>query len=550
MIAEAPIRGGQKRPSPEDRARAQARKALYTQLAGCAVSLGNYDSARTTRLRKESTSGHRGGSADGHRDFITRDRMRQYCQDLDRNNVLARGLTQRLIDMVVGDGFSLQVRSADPEWNARASRLFGHWAGTCYDAEFADVPTIDMRGRCTIDDFAAENVRCALVDGDVGYVKTVSGQIQGIEGERIRNPSKAPIDGRTAEGTQIVGGVEMDAAGRTIRFHLSEWSKVGGTFAQTNTAPIDAEHFLFLANPLRNITGSTRGEPQLQASVERFEHLDGFDEAVRVAARIHAILSAFIVVERPDLHGQVWPGTTVTQTNLDGEDEEIKQDELEPGLLTRLKPGESIETVTSTQPGPEYQSFVFTQILMICSDLGLPLPLALLDGRQVNLSSIRSVLQFAWRNFERWQEWLRCRWYSEVYRWRIAMFIREGLLPYREDWAAHDWVPPAAPVMDPKLEIEAARAAVDARFTSMERVMKRMSGIDFASEMDKIEAEQELLRQKGILPVAAPGSVTPTNSGTDPNQDPSQDPNQDPSGDPNADPNADPASDPNQAASS
>lgn len=486
--------------------RSGLRAQLLGQLAGATMALGDYDSAKKTRFNPDAN--RKGGSADSQRDFQTRDNQRKSCQSLDRNNVLARGLVQRLIDMIVGDGFSLKATTDDPEWNQKAQELFGHWAGTNYRAEYQDVPTIDIRGRGSIDDMAAEIVRCACVDGDVGYIKTNSGQVQGIESERIRNPSGVGVDGLTKIGTMIVGGVEMDGAGRPLQFHIAAWmNTAGGAFVAQQTQAVAAEHFLFLSNPLRNITGATRGEPQLQACASRFEHLEGFDEAVRVAARIQAILSAFIVVERPLDHMGSFPGTTQSVRNLDGDDEDIKQDELEPGTMHRLRPGESIQTVAATQPGPDYQTFVLMQMVQICGDLGLPLPLATLDARLANLSSMRCVLQLAWRNFERWQEWLRCKWYAEVYRWRVAMFIREGLLPFREDWSKHEWFAPPPPVLDVGAEVNAARAMTDARFSSYTRQMKRIWGIDFQGEIDQIEKEQALFREKKVAPMSAPGTT-------------------------------------------
>lgn len=507
--------------------RSELRSHLLGQIAGAAMALGGYDSAKSSRLSRDKDH-IRGGSADSHRDFQTRDNQRRRCQELDRNNVLARGLVQRLIDMIVGDGFPLKVTTEDPEWNQKAQELFGHWAGTNYSAEYQDVPQIDIRGRASIDDMAAEIVRCACVDGDVGYIKTNSGQVQGIEAERIRNPSGVGLDGLTPQGTLIVGGVEMDGAGRPLQYHVAAWmnSAGAGSFPAQQTQAVDADHLIFLSNPLRNITGATRGEPQLQACVSRFEHLDGFDEAVRVAARIQAILSAFIIVERPVDHQGAFPGTTRTVQNLDGDDEDVKQDELEPGMLNRLRPGESIETVAATQPGPDYQTFVLTQLSQICADLGLPLPLATLDARLANLSSMRCVLQLAWRNFERWQEWLRCKWYAEVYRWRVAMFIREGLLPYRDDWAKHEWLTPPQPVLDPKLEVEANRAMVDAGFAAPSRVMQKSWGIDSATEFPRIGQDRAAQKLHNAEPVAAPGAT---------NVQPKPEPKPAPEDDPNAD---------------
>lgn len=476
------------------------RAELYAQL-GEALSIAGYEHSTSSRLRSAS-AGIRGGSADSHRDANTRDSLRKQCQQLDRNNVLARGLVQRLIDMVVGDGFVLEARTEDPEWNAKAEELFNAWAENDDEAGGG----VDLRGKSSIDDMAAENVRAACFDGDLLYVKTGLGSLQAIEAERIRNPGTG-VDAVTAAGTLMVGGVEMDGAGRALRYHVSGWAGVNaGAFPEMKTAPVRADACLFLVNPIRDITGATRGEPQMQAALSRFDHLEGFDESARVAARIHAIMSAFIVLDNPQADILTSPGTVQDEDNADGDSQSVKHDELEPGMMRRLRPGESIQTVQASQPGPEYERFILVQVVFICANLGIPLPLALLDARQVNLSSMRSVMQLAWRNFERWQAWLIRKFYRQVYTWRIAMFMREGRLPFREDWAKHDWMARTPPVMDPKVEVEAARARVDAGMASHSRVMREVYGIDSAAEWEQCQKDRAEMKKRGVVVAAAPGA--------------------------------------------
>jgi lambda family phage portal protein len=474
---------------------------------------GGYETASPGRLRRKM-SGLRGGSADSFRDERTRASLRKQCQHLSRNNVLARGLVQRLIDMVVGSGFTLQVKTLDEEWNKAAAWLFSvaskEWDGSAppemlKGVDPLSIPTLDIRGRSSLSGLACEAVRTACFDGDMGLVLTDRGQMQAVEGERIRNPDARMFDGPIgANGERsLVGGVEMDSAGMPICYHIATWEKYNsGQTPTAKTTAVPAESFVFLANPLQQVTGATRGEPQFQAAVDRFEHLAGISLSVRVAARIQACLAIFITSENPGIDQLLAPG----EETEDEDGNERKEERISPGMMKRMRPGESVTSVVPSQPGGVYAEFLLTEIVQICADIGLPLPLALLDGRQVNLSSIRSVLQFAWRNFERWQEWLKIELYCRIYAWRIAMFIRQGLLPYRDDWSAHEWITPPPPVMDPKVEVEAARGRVDACFSDFETEMQLLWGRDFSTTMRRLAKQKKEMDALGIRPAAAPGS--------------------------------------------
>lgn len=483
---------------------------------------GDYTNVTGNRLRPGPQP--RGGQASSHRDLTTLKSLRSRCQSLERNSLLARGLVNRKIELIVSDGFCPQARTKDEAWNKEAERLFNKWAGgiryvnvdtggTTRRVAVREPGECDIRGLHCLDEMACNAVARWHYDGDLGIALTANndGTLQQVEAERIINPG-----GQTQDTPNLSGGVRLDDAGRPISFLVADWEKYGGGVYPlvTNLTEVDADHFLFLPNPIRQQPGSVRGEPQLAASLDRFEYIAGFEEASLVAARVQACLAAFKVVARPDLHMGALAGSIINRPsdvdNSGGTDvgDSDRLIDLESGTISTLGIGEDIRTVSASQPGPQYEPFMLMQISAICMDLGLPLSVATLDARWVNLSTIRCVMRVAWRRVKREQAALVRTLYCPVYRWRTAMNIRMGLLPFRDDWDAHSWTTPSEPVMDPKTEIEAARAAIDGRFTTYADQCQALGYGDAPDIHERIAKELDNLKALGAEAVAAPGDTT------------------------------------------
>lgn len=481
--------------------------------------IGDYSNIGSTRLRPSNAP--RGGQASSHRDLITLDNLRKRCQSLERKSLLARGLVNRKIELVCSDGFSVQARTEDDEWNKEAERLFNKWAG---GIRYVNVETddgtkrkpvrepgeCDIRGMSCLDEIACNAVARWNYDGDMGIALTDvnGGTLQQIEAERITNPG-----GLTTNTPEMSGGVRLDAAGRPVSFCVAEWEKYsGGMFTTQKVVEVDADHFLFLPNPIRQQPGSTRGEPQLAASLDRFDYIDGFEEAALAGARVQACLAVYKTVARPDLHMGAWAGSVVDRAsdidNSGGTDigTEDRLVDIESGTISTLGIGEDIKSVSATQPGPQYEPFMLMQISAICADLGIPLSVATLDARWVNLSTIRCVMRVAWRRVKREQAALVRTLYCPVYRWRTAMNIRMGLLPFRDDWDAHSWTCPSEPVMDPKSEIEAARLAIDGRFSTYADQCQLLGYGDAPDIHARLAKELDNLKELGAEAVSVPGS--------------------------------------------
>ena len=87
---------------------------------------------------------------------MDRDLARAKARHLERNSEIVNSILNALSRNVVGNGFNLQVRSADDEWNSAVEELWSEWSrpGNC-----------DVTGRYSLNQLLSMVVRRKFVDG-------------------------------------------------------------------------------------------------------------------------------------------------------------------------------------------------------------------------------------------------------------------------------------------------------------------------------------------------------------------------------------------------
>lgn len=487
---------------------------------------GSYRAAQRKRTR--SDSGYAlGGPADAHMDARTHDRLRRDCQELLRNEPSARAIVRCAADMIIGPGPVLQAQTKDKAWNTRAEELWWAWCNNSPREvtgleENAQLGMCDIRGRQSFTAILNMTVRAMFSDGDELLIKTGvhGGSLQVVEGERIVSPSGRGMQSTFTPGIGgIIGGVEVDGNARPIRYHIAEYDPRGNSRHMSTTA-VPAAEAIFVTSPHMERANQVRGEPAMAAALERFDQLSMLDEAVIEAFRVAACFSAIITSTNPGAEQQAWAGETVSRPgdSVTGADHEI---ELEPGMVKFAGSGYDVKQLAPAHPSTQYKSFVLQKYSEIGGDIGVPILLAYMDPMGSNFSSFRASLALAFRGFGTWRSWISSQVAGRIYRWRIASWIRAGLLEFREDWAAHDFVFPPMPVLDPLVEVQAWEKAITAGLATRKEALAGFRGTDRDAFYD--EREPELERERAMrLTEPTPGAAQ---AGT---QEPGQGPGQKP----------------------
>lgn len=478
--------------SGETGARRRTQRAAYGGSAG-------YPDAYRGRGRDGLVP--RGGSAMSHLRPQDLRNLRRASQALDRSNPIARALSARSADLIVGTGFTLQVDSGEKEWDEAVEQW---WWNT---AEKIGPGGLDVSGQRTFSGLVHEAVRGGcIVDGDIACLKLAGGRIQFVEAERIMNP----LNGLDTD--RMLGGVEVDpATGRVEAYHIAEWTPIGQAFADVNTRRVPAADVVLLRNPMRLRTGQTRGEPAMSACIGRMERLDNVAESVALGFYIASSQALFITKEDPG-SDQGFAATDTETNTVDGGTDYIE--DVQPGTINRLAPGEKIESPAPAQPNQSYDLLRMSEITDIAADCGLPVVLLLLDFRQVNYSSARSAVVTAWKGLARWQRHVIDTLCSPIYRWRLALAIRRGEILRKDgtpfppgyvpaNWDNHDFIAPPPPVLDVLVEMQAAELADRAKLKTKQQIYAE-SGNIYRDMVDRFELEDKDFKGRGLV-VQNPG---------------------------------------------
>lgn len=468
---------------------------------------GDFRAARRKRTRAATESRRRAGSADSHRSKYTLHELRKLCQSALRNDKFAASLVRRLGDLVVGDSIRVQVRSKDPEFNKAAERYLSRWYESCEHG--APVLPGGERGGRGVVDLSRLAIAEVMQSGDLSFVTTREGFVQPIEAERLVTPT-----GRAGDPC-LVNGLEFDAAGQLVAYHVAEWDR-GGWQPETGTRRIAAGDMLYMPCPTDDRANLTRPEPGLSRVVDDLEAIREYIAAVAVAAQQGAMFGLVTKTMNPADTLAGIPGGVLERSILtDGTTEERTQVELAPGFNIHLEPGEDIKQIKPEQPVQSYEQYLLTTLSLVSAEAGLPLVIWLQDFRQVNFSSARTAVLIAWMTVRVWRRWLCHRMLRPMSRWRLAKAIQAGeiegvsLAAVPEDWDRMEFYFPPMPVLDPKEQYDAEVVAINNGVKTFEDVVRQFNGTDLEEHMAQLAAERKARERLGILPVGDPGTKDP-----------------------------------------
>lgn len=264
-----------------------------------------------------------------------------------------------------------------------------------------------------------------------------------------------------------------------------------GGFVSSRVPASEVIHFF---KPLR--AGQTRGITDFAPVMLRLRALDDYDDAEVMRKKIAACLAAFVTSPAG------LPAASLTKTQKDEDDRRIEQ--LEPGVVAYLKPGESVATA-DPKPSGDYQPFNLVQLHAIAAGVGWHgIPYELLSGdlSNVNYSSLRGgLVQFGLAvEMDQWQLLV-----PQLCRRVCARFAVEAALidSAIDPSAAWEFTPPRFQMLDPGKEIPAVKDAIQSGLITWSNAIRR-EGYDPAEQLDAIEAEQKEFQRRGVVLTSDP----------------------------------------------
>lgn len=442
---------------------------------GALKALAHYNAASVSR--RSPTVRPVSGDADAISQGVRR-RIMYSARDVVRNNATARRAVQVLVNNIVGTGIEPKLISDDASlaeaWKIRAAQL--------------NSLAFDVQGASTLAGIQRLAVEAMITDGEALILWPDDDRGRGQCQVRVLEPEYLvdSLNGLAAiAGHVIYDGIEYDAAGRVVAYHLYDEHPDSAVWLSPRRADgysrVDAARVIHLYRIDR--PGQRRGVSWFASVLDDLVALSDNDEAQMMRQKIAACMAVFWRSEKSPENAGI-PKT------------------LSPGLIQQI--GADDEVSFANPPDVTgYDDFARIHLRRIAAGLGITYESLTGDLSSVNFSSARIGRIEMSQNIEAVQWTLvmprlcapLARWILQG--WALAEPLRLGALRT----ARLDWTPPLPVIADPKMETQVAINRIEAGLSSRPAEIRKL-GYE-PSEIDaEISADTEMRRSLTDLKTA------------------------------------------------
>lgn len=382
-------------------------------------------------------------------------RIRDRARPTTLNNPWISNGVDTLVANMVGTGIVPQSTHPAEATRTALQRLFLEWT--------------DYSDPCGLTDFYGQQsqvARAVVTDGECfAWLRlTGKGKIPLAVTLVTADQVDASITRELDNGACIVAGIEFDANGGRVAYHVFK-QPPGEAFATSlETVRIPAADMLHVFRPL--VPGQIRGISWLSSVLLRLKEIDGYEDAQLVRQKVAALFAGFIIDQ---------DGSTA---GIDGKKANgILETGLEPGVLKVLPPGADIKFSDPAEVGDVVQ-FLQLQLRAVAAGLGVTYEQLTGDLTGVNYSSIRSGLLEFRRRIEQVQHAMIVHQYCRpIWQRFVTLAILTRNLPAsdfeanRTAYLSAKWITPGWPWIDPESDVSADAAAVQAGFKTRSEVI-------------------------------------------------------------------------------
>jgi capsid protein len=453
-------------------------------------------------------------------------------RDLPRNFSIAAWAIRKHLDYVASVVF--QPRTGNKDLDKRIKELMGWWGR----AENCDA----CRRHPLWRQIRLAEAR-ATIDGDIGFLKCRSGELQAIEGDRIRNPwglglmwavdgGGGPSLAGWPKGSRLINGVVVNPVGESLGYAIAKRGPFGTQFLPERIVP--AKNFLLHAYFER--FDQFRGISPLSSALNDFRDIYEAKTYALAKAKLSQLFGVKFTREASDDIGE-------SSRVEEEEAEETEEAEEAAGCDTPhvedprrypvdygrgiyqldMDPGDDAAILESHQPSEEFQTFIATMIQIALKSLDIPH--CFYDESETAWSSMRS----AWIQYEDSAKSKRRNLRDLLDRitiWKLRTFVAAGLLELPPKMLLRDvqweWLFTGVPWIDPLKEMQADQLAIALRLDSRTHILRQQQR-EFSDVVAELSDEEEQLEAAGLdasLPnvgtQAGGNEEEPTTKGTKP----------------------------------
>lgn len=457
------------------------------------------------------------------------DPLRWQARDLDRNNPLASGSLDTIVDNVVATGIRPQARidreilglteEQASKWQTDAERYFFMWA---------DSRNADVTRTMNFWEYQALTLLNTMLSGDVFSIRRFKERkdsvfgvcLQMVEADRCMTPP-----GKDAIESNVFGGVEIDNDGEAVRYHFLKSHpgdyairRVQDIGQYTSVSALDGNGFdLCMHHFIRRRPDQRRGVSVLAPVIEQFKQLGRYTEAEITAAVVSGMFSVLIKSEMPGGSGLI-PGTIPGQVG----GQQITPigtglTKLQSGMIMDLAPGEDVEVVNPNRPNVAFEPFLDAAFKYIGVGLGLPKEV-MLKNFVASYSASRAAIMEAWKTFKRRRQWLVGSLCQPTWAMVISEAIARGYLDApgfftdplrRAAWLGCNWRGAPMGQLDPLKEAKAAKEwlSIPGALT-IQQLTAEQFGTDYEDNLDQVGRERVQIAALPADPMQPPAPET------------------------------------------
>lgn len=419
-------------------------------------------------------------------------------RDLIRNFAAAKWSIGKHLDYV--STYTFQSRSGDDAFDAQFERLMNWWA---------EPQNCDVAGRHDFYRYIRIMESRAVVDGDIFIVKLATGELQAIEGDRVRTPYSI-TDVPIPNGGTLINGVVVDAAGRMMGIVIckrQQLNRFGGDAAGIGNGNFEFERYIPAENVIHHgyfdRFDQIRGISPLASGLNAFRDVMEASEYALIKAKIISLFG----IKFTRNSTEELPGST----NVGDEDNTGYTVDFGQGAFALdMQPGDNAEFMESGHPSTQFQDYMNQSLSIALKSLDIPF--SFYNESFTNYSGARQ----AWIQYNQSANVKRDqlkRVLNSITKWKLNTWIATGLITIPSGMQFYDlnweWVAAGVPWIDPLKEVQANIAAINAGLDSRSRICKEM-GVDFQDVVKDLEKEQKLLVAAGLNPLATPVPITIT----------------------------------------
>lgn len=414
-------------------------------------------------------------------------RLRNMTRDLERSNPYAIRFLNEWVTNIVGTGYtfqSLAVNAQGREDRSAREQIEEAWN------DWKKARNCCASGDMPYNEFKALSERACARDGGVliqklrGFDNKYGFAINVLEIDRLDVNYN---DRKLKNGNQVIMGKEIDPYGwnKPIAYHILG-DHPGETYTRSGKTRTRIPADQIIHRFYRKRLESTHGEPLMVGAISGLRHLEKFEEAEQIAARLSAC--ATVAIER--------------DSSMPYEGEEYLDQELTPGGKFELEPGEKATLLNPTHPNANYESFRRGVLQGVASGLLTNYPNLGQDYGGVSYSSLREsklnikALTNVYRmlNIENEEE--------HIFRAWLGYVIRTGQIKLPasnfENFAKGNFVGKGHEWVDPLKDVKGLEMELSIGATSLSRAVKERLGVSLDVIIQERQRDIEAFEKAGL----------------------------------------------------